>query len=66
VSGLRYEPALAAVVAQTGAALVVMHTRGRSRTMYQEAHYDDIVTEVAGEIEDSLRPRPRRESSANG
>jgi dihydropteroate synthase len=55
VSGLRYEPALAAVVARSGAALVVMHTRGRSRTMYQEAHYDDIVTEVAGEIEDSLR-----------
>ena len=55
VSGLRYEPALAAVVARSGAALVVMHTRGRSRTMYQDAHYDDIVTEVAGEIEDSLR-----------
>ena len=31
VSGLRYEPALAAVVAQDGAALVLMHTRGRSQ-----------------------------------
>jgi dihydropteroate synthase len=41
VSGLRYESALGGVVAATGAALIVMHTRGRSSTMYQEAHYDD-------------------------
>ena len=55
VSGLRYEPALAAVVARTGAALVVMHTRGRSRTMYQEAHYDDVVREVIRELDESLQ-----------
>ena len=30
VSGLRYDPALAGVVAEAGAALVLMHTRGRS------------------------------------
>ena len=54
VSGLRYEPALAEVVARTGAALVVMHTRGRSKAMYQEARYDDVVGEVVAEIETSL------------
>jgi len=54
VSGLRYEPALAEVVAQTGAALVIMHTRGRSKAMYQEARYDDVVREVGEEIEASL------------
>jgi len=54
VSGLRYEPALAEVVARTGAALVLMHTRGRSKAMYREAHYDDVVREVGGEIEASL------------
>lgn len=54
VSGLRYEPALADVVAKTGAALIAMHTRGRSKTMYQEAHYDDVVREVVDEIEESL------------
>lgn len=54
VSGLRYEPALAEVVAKTGAGLIVMHTRGRSKAMYQEAHYDDVVREVVAEIEASL------------
>jgi dihydropteroate synthase len=33
ISGLRYEPDLAAVVARHGAALVLMHTRGRSADM---------------------------------
>ena len=54
VSGLRYEPALAGVVARSGAALVIMHTRGRSKTMYQEAGYDDVVAEVGAAIEASL------------
>ena len=31
ISGLRYEPALGRVVAAAGAALVLMHTRGRSK-----------------------------------
>jgi dihydropteroate synthase len=50
VSALRYDPALAPVVAQTGAALVLMHNRGRSRQMYQEARYDSVVDEVADEL----------------
>jgi dihydropteroate synthase len=54
VSGLRYEPALAGIVARTGAALIVMHTRGRSRTMYQEAEYDDVVSAVICELKESI------------
>jgi dihydropteroate synthase len=50
VSGLQYETALARVVAETGAALVLMHNRGRSRDMYLEAKYDDVVGEIAGEL----------------
>ena len=34
ISGLQYDPALASVVACSGAGLVLMHTRGRSKTMY--------------------------------
>src|SRR5688572_7545262 len=34
VSGLRYEPDLAAVVAKHGVPIILMHTRGRSRDMY--------------------------------
>ena len=37
VSGLRYEPDLAAVVARRGVPIVLMHTRGRSRNMYEQA-----------------------------
>ena len=54
VSGLLYEPALASVVAERGAALVLMHNRGRSRDMYQEAVYHDVGDEVARELGDRI------------
>ena len=54
VSGLRYDPALAQVAADAGAALVLMHTRGRSNIMYAEARYDDLLTEVIGELRESI------------
>jgi len=54
VSGLLYEPALAGVVAECGAALVLMHNRGRSRDMYREAAYDEVGVEVAGELGDRV------------
>jgi dihydropteroate synthase len=50
ISGLEYDSGLGAVIATRGGALVLMHTRGRSRAMYQEAHYDDVVQEVAREL----------------
>ena len=54
VSGLRYEPGLARVVADGGAALVLMHTRGRSKAMYEHADYTDVVDEVSAELRESL------------
>jgi len=54
ISGLRYEPALASVVAETDAGLVLMHTRGRSRAMYDEARYGDVVADVVAELGESL------------
>jgi dihydropteroate synthase len=54
VSGLQYEPELASVVAETGAALVLMHTRGRSREMYEHAVYADVLAEVSRELEDAM------------
>jgi dihydropteroate synthase len=55
VSGLRYDPALAGAVAESGAALVLMHTRGRSRDMYQHASYADAPAEIAHELAASVR-----------
>ena len=54
VSGLRYEPALAAVVAARGAAIVLMHTRGRSGDMYGQATYHDVVDEIRDELRESV------------
>ena len=50
VSGLLYDPELGSVAADTGAALVLMHTRGRSTQMYDEAVYADVVREVGAEL----------------
>jgi dihydropteroate synthase len=50
ISALEYDPALSTVVARTGAALVLMHNRGRSREMYREAQYGDVVAEVRDEL----------------
>jgi dihydropteroate synthase len=54
VSGLRYDPALADVVAERRAALVLMHTRGRSRDMYADAEYRDLLGEIAAELRGRL------------
>ena len=54
VSGLRYEPDLAAVVARHGVPIVLMHTRGRSRDMYQQAVYSEVVDEVLDEVRESI------------
>jgi len=54
ISGLRYEPDLAGVIARNRAIVVLMHTRGRSRDMYREADYHDVVDEVLDELRESV------------
>jgi len=54
VSGLRYDPALAQVVASHRAPIVLVHTRGRSRDMYQQASYHDVIAEVLDELRESM------------
>jgi dihydropteroate synthase len=54
VSGLRYDPTLAVVAASHRAALILMHHRGRSRRMYQEALYEDVAGEIAAELRESM------------
>jgi dihydropteroate synthase len=54
VSGLRYDPALADAAAETGAALVLTHTRGRSKTMYANAEYGDVVADVIAELRTTI------------
>jgi len=54
ISGFLYDPALAEVVARRRAAVVLMHTRGRSRAMYAEADYQDAVAEIVAELRDRV------------
>jgi dihydropteroate synthase len=54
ISGLRYDPGLGRVVARSGAALVLMHMRGRPREMYVEASYADVAADVRRELAESL------------
>ena len=50
ISALQYDEALAPAVAASGAALVLMHNRGRSSDMYLHAQYDDVGVRVRQEL----------------
>jgi dihydropteroate synthase len=50
ISALEYDPALAGVIVRRGAAVVLMHTRGRPADMHLSATYDDVVAEVRAEL----------------
>ena len=54
ISGLRYEPDLAQVVARSRAPIILMHTRGRSKEMYKQAVYNEVVDEVLDELRESI------------
>ena len=54
ISGLLYDRRLADVAAETGTALVLMHTRGRSHNMYEHAVYTDVVGEVRTELQGAI------------
>jgi dihydropteroate synthase len=59
ISGLQFDPEMAATVARLGTGLVLMHTRGRSSDMYAKAMYDDVVQDVTSELRDSINNATR-------
>ena len=54
VTALRGDPEMAAVVAESGADLCLMHMLGEPRTMQDDPRYDDVVSEVAAFLEERL------------
>jgi dihydropteroate synthase len=54
VSGLRAEPAIAGLAAETGAGLIVMHMRGDPRTMQRDVEYEDLIGEIRAALAESL------------
>lgn len=55
VSALQADPAMADVVATTGAGVVLMHMQGTPRTMQEAPVYDDVVGEVAVFFRERMR-----------
>lgn len=46
VSALRFDPAMASLVAREGVPVILMHMRGEPRTMQDHPYYVDVVAEV--------------------
>ncbi|HVR39089.1 MAG TPA: dihydropteroate synthase [Thermoanaerobaculia bacterium] len=51
VSALRHDPEMRSLAARAHVPVILMHMRGEPRTMQQEIHYDDVVRDVARELE---------------
>jgi dihydropteroate synthase len=54
VSALRFDPGMAALVAETGAGCCLMHMLGEPRTMQEDPRYEDVVSEVKAFLEERL------------
>jgi dihydropteroate synthase len=54
VTALRGDPEMASVVADGGAYVCLMHMQGEPRTMQAAPHYDDVVSEVLGFLEERV------------
>jgi dihydropteroate synthase len=54
ISSLAYDPELAQTIAETRAAVVLMHNRGSSREMYREAVYHNVIEEISAELESTI------------
>jgi dihydropteroate synthase len=52
VSGFRFDPALAGLVAERAVPVVLMHLRGDFGDMHAKPAYDDVLDEVAAELRD--------------
>jgi len=54
ISGLRFSPDMAKIVADYGAAVVIMHIKGTPRDMQQNPVYKDVVGEVMSYLEEGI------------
>jgi dihydropteroate synthase len=54
VTALRGDPAMASVVAASGADCCLMHMLGEPRTMQDDPRYDDVVSEVKAFLEERI------------
>ena len=55
ISALRFDPAMAALVAHEGVPVILMHMQGVPRTMQREPRYEDVVREVRDFLAERVR-----------
>ncbi|MBI1994117.1 MAG: dihydropteroate synthase [Deltaproteobacteria bacterium] len=55
ISALRFDPAMAPLIAAEKVPVVLMHMRGTPRTMQRRPHYRDVVEEVREFLRDRIR-----------
>lgn len=55
VTGLRGDPAMSRVAAESSAGLVIMHMIGTPQTMQLQPHYEDVVAEVRTYFDERLQ-----------
>lgn len=60
VSGLRHDPGILKAAAETGAGLLLMHSRATPKDMQEDTRYDDLL----GEVRDTLRAAMARADEA--
>jgi len=54
ISGLRFDPEMAPLVAERDVPVVLMHILGTPKDMQQDPSYDDVVGEVLESLEESM------------
>ncbi len=54
ISGLRFDPEMASVVAEYGVAVVVMHIKGTPRDMQKNPEYQDLFGEIIDYLKGSI------------
>lgn len=65
VSGLRHNPELAEIAVESGAALVLMHSRGTPENMQQLPPVEDILSEVIEGLRKSIEEAGKRGVSSD-
>ncbi len=54
ISGLHFDPDMKHVVAKYQAGVVLMHIKGTPKNMQQNPCYDDVMSEIAGYLQESI------------
>jgi dihydropteroate synthase len=55
ISGLRFDPLVAEVVARRQASIVLMHIQGTPKTMQIDPHYENLIDEICSYLQDGIR-----------